>query len=588
MKTKLVLLLIFIISTLHGEDLSSTQKRDLQNAIYYLEKAEQAPSIPYIKTFLSYAERYADKLFAEIPDHEEVQKLRLRVHKVKKLTQTKGKKLELTYRDKLALKSVQSLLEQASRVSDIEIIAKRIEQAKKQLLPLQQKYPQHPQVSELGGKVKNLEAKVNKISSEREAEENAYTQDVIAKGMNAIRLLKQACDANFDEKKMVELAGEKPNLRKRRYSRHGNSDSGDFVRKKAQEIQKAMSNAAVKKGFVDLCNDVNSFSERQFQLAQANLAIKEKRNQGPLVFQRPFKKFLELHKKPKLILFTFSGQIRHPSIASHCEAYKAFTERAERYIQFLYKCEAIRNAREKELQSFRKQNIAEAQQMVHGDEILQDLLDYYAVFGDKFNVVKSSLQNLKQDLLARIEVASKKAAKKGFAKFKSQYQEVKADRHAMLKSAGQYQGKIIADAKFPVVSWTKKGWFLPHGNEMFSYVWDPILLKKFREVEVGQFNIFRNFRNQIVEKHGLTLENQMDWKYPGLVDVEFVAIIDGTTFFTPVREIKDRYGKVVYTQELPAIQVVNARVVGLKSRYFTLWLGGTDTNKELDLSGLPK
>ncbi|WP_372368116.1 hypothetical protein [Candidatus Uabimicrobium sp. HlEnr_7] len=869
MKNKFVFLLVFVISALYAEDLSSMQKRNLKNAIYYLEKAEQGPSMQNTKMYLSYAERYANKLFAEVPEHEDVKKLQARVNKVKNLIQAedinyklkrqtsfaehevtnaekgqyyskerllqrlkdmqkqvailksvdknkyqkqiakseemiqrasvvlgldkvsqeeklvaeakaklelqaaakakleleaklateakqklereaklaaqakeklkleaklaaeakqkleqqakakleleakqkreqqaklvkeaKQKNEQLSYRDKMSLKSVQSFLTQASRVTYPDVIAKKIKYAEEYLLPLQKKYsqhseiksaaellqkqkarlsqittkeptatnppkennveskklsyqqrsslkyassrlttveknietletnsknprmtkqyledyaavarkniryaneelqtlekthPTHSQVVELRQKIKNFESQIDAILAVKNAEESAHMQQEITEGMKAINLLKQACQAKFDDKKMAELAAEKSTLannrRNIRRNRYGSSGGGDFVRTKAKEIQKVMSSASIKKGFIELCNNVNNFSKEQFELAQAELANEAKRNQGPLVFMPPFKKFLELHKKPKFILFTFVGRVRDPSIQSHSDVYKAFTERAERYVQFLYKCDGIRNAREKELSAFRKESIAEAQKMVQGDEILQSFLDYYAVFGDKFNAVKSSLQKLKQELLVRVEVASKKAADQGFAKFKSQYQQVKADRQAMLKSPEEYQGKIIANAKFPVASWTKKGWFLPHGNEMFSYVWDPMMWKKFREVELGQFKIFRDFRQQIVDKHGLTLKNQMDWRYPGLLDLEFVAIIDGTTSFTPVKEVKDRYGKVLYTVKLPAIQVVNARVVGLKSRYFTLWLGGTDTNKHIDTSGLPK
>ena len=516
---------------------------------------------------------------------------------------------ELTYQQRSSINYANSQLETAERnvgilekqaqnermsleyLQDyINAAAKNIQRATDELQGLSTEYPQ---VQSANTKIKHLQSRIQAVIDHKQAGVAAQSNETVEKAVKALEILNQICDAQFSDEKISELenaAGSSNANRNRRYNRYQSSSSGDFVRTKVKELMEGvkLQPNKLRQGFVALVDKVNRLYDEKFASVQAQITQqKDKRNQGPKIFIPAIKAFQDQHKKAKIVLFTFSGQPRDGAIQDQCGHYEDMQEKSERYVQFMHICETIRTSREKTLQTFRDQHIAKARTMVNGDPILQELLDYYAVFGDKFNTVEAALKQLKQDLLSRVEKASAKAAQQGFASFRDKYTAATANRQAMLQNPQQYQGKIIANAKFPVASWTKKGWFLSHGNEMFSYVWDPEMWKLFRAEELEQFKIFRKFRQEIVDKHGLTLENQLDWRYPGLVDIEFVAIIDGTTQYTPVQEITDRYGKVIFTKKLPPIQVVNARVVGLKSRYFTVWIGGTSTSKHLDLSGLP-
>ena len=516
---------------------------------------------------------------------------------------------ELTYQQRSSIDYAHSQLETAER--NVGILEKQAQNERMSLQYLQDYInsaeknmrrataeleglsTEYPQVQAANQKIAHLKSRIQAVVDQKQAGVAAESNEIVAKASKALEILNQICDAQFSDEKISELenvAGSGNANRNRRRNRYQSNSSGDFVRTKVKELMEGVKLQPNKlhNGFVALVDKVNRLYDEKFTSVQTQITQqKDKRNQGPKIFIPEIKAFQDQHKKAKIVLFTFSGQPRDGAIQDQCGHYEDMQEKSERYVQFMHICETIRTSREKALQTFRDQNIAKARTMVNGDPVLQELLDYYAVFGDKFNTVEAALKQLKQDLLSRVEKASALAAQQGFANFRDKYTKATANRQAMLQNPQQYQGKIIANAKFPVASWTKKGWFLSHGNEMFSYVWDPEMWKLFRAEELEQFKIFRKFRQEIVDKHGLTLENQLDWQYPGLVDIEFVAVVDGTTQYTPVQEITDRYGKVIFTKKLPPIQVVNARVVGFKSRYFTVWIGGTSTSKHLDVSGLP-
>ncbi|WP_372370826.1 hypothetical protein [Candidatus Uabimicrobium sp. HlEnr_7] len=200
---------------------------------------------------------------------------------------------------------------------------------------------------------------------------------------------------------------------------------------------------------------------------------------------------------------------------------------------------------------------------------------------------KTFLQTTRKEFLKRIRFASQKACDNGFEKFIRGYEVVQPDRQQILKSLDQYNGKIIANAKFRKVKWHQKGWFLKHNKEIFSYVWDPALWERFRAIELEHFKMFRGIRKKIAKYYNVPEDSLSDWKHPGLWSIEFVAVVDGKTSFRQEVEVCDAKGRVVGKGKSKAISVVNLRIVGLKSRYFTVWLGGTDTNKNLDISDLP-
>ncbi|WP_151966032.1 hypothetical protein [Candidatus Uabimicrobium amorphum] len=197
------------------------------------------------------------------------------------------------------------------------------------------------------------------------------------------------------------------------------------------------------------------------------------------------------------------------------------------------------------------------------------------------------LRQTKSEFLQRIRRASTKASGDDFAKFRSGYKEVEPKREQLLKSLKEYHGKIIANATFKKVKWHQKGWYLQHGKDVFSYVWDPALWERFRAMELKHFTLFRGFRKQVAAHYAVSEDILEDWKHPGLVDVEFIAVIDGKSTYRHEVNVYDEKGLVIGKGKSEGIPVVNVRIIGLKSRYFTVWLGGTDTNKNLDLTNLP-
>ena len=197
------------------------------------------------------------------------------------------------------------------------------------------------------------------------------------------------------------------------------------------------------------------------------------------------------------------------------------------------------------------------------------------------------LRETKVEFLKRIREASAKASGDEFAKFRSGYKEVEPQREVLLKELEKYRGKIIADATFKRVKWHQKGWYLHHGKDVFSYVWDPALWDRFRAMELKHFAMFRDFRKQVAEHYSVSEDALEDWKHPGLVDVEFIAVIDGKSTYRREINVYDEKGHVIGKGKSEGIPVVNVRIIGLKSQYFTVWLGGTDTNKNLDITNLP-
>ena len=197
------------------------------------------------------------------------------------------------------------------------------------------------------------------------------------------------------------------------------------------------------------------------------------------------------------------------------------------------------------------------------------------------------LRETKAEFLKRIRKASTKASGNEFAKFRNGYQQLEPQREVLLKELEKYRGKIIANATFDKVKWHQKGWYLHHGKDVFSYVWDPALWDRFRAMELKHFAIFRDFRKQVAEHYAVSEDALEDWQHPGLVDVEFIAVIDGKSTYRREVNVYDQKGRVIGKGKSKGIPVVNVRIIGLKSRYFTVWLGGTDTNKNLDISNLP-
>lgn len=197
------------------------------------------------------------------------------------------------------------------------------------------------------------------------------------------------------------------------------------------------------------------------------------------------------------------------------------------------------------------------------------------------------LRETKAEFLKRIRKASAKASGNEFAKFRSGYQQLQPQREVLLKDLEKYRGKIIANATFDKVKWHQKGWYLHHGKDVFSYVWDPALWDRFRAMELKHFAIFRGFRTQVAEHYAVSEDDLEDWQHPGLVDVEFIAVIDGKSTYRHEINVYDQKGRVIGKGKSKGIPVVNVRIIGLKSRYFTVWLGGTDTNKNLDITNLP-
>ncbi|BBM86703.1 hypothetical protein UABAM_05089 [Candidatus Uabimicrobium amorphum] len=523
---------------------------------------------------------------------------------------------ELTYRQKKAIKNLKATLASTGRVKDVDVLRSMLKNTSYYTGDLES-VRNHPQVKPLFEQIAALEKRIADTANSAQRALIDRVLGIVGKGLKATDNMLLLCKYKFNQDKIIEvgksLEKENPSVRSYfqdidRGGRYLDSAIDSVLSalredtKKALEIENSPYDPRykalllheeiapkfneMKSKLSDAATRINDLSNERFADVEQVIKQRDQWNKGPRTFNQPLETYFQQNKK--LIAVLGAGIALSPQIEKWCKNIEANSKKALEYKEFLGLCDSIRNITENNQEDFKRSQIADAKKKAQGNALLQQFLDYYITYADIYNEIDGTLKQLKQDLLGRIETASQKAAQQGFDTFRDQYTQAKANRMDMLNNPENYEGKIIANAKFPVASWNTKGWFLQHGNEMFSYVWDPQLWKRFREIELAEFKIFRDFRAGILQKYEMTKEGHIDWKYPGLVDIEFVAIVDGTTSYTPTREVLDSRGRVIWIEKLPPIQIVNARVVGVKSRYFTLWLGGTDTLKHLDTGGLPR
>ncbi|WP_372369380.1 hypothetical protein [Candidatus Uabimicrobium sp. HlEnr_7] len=233
-------------------------------------------------------------------------------------------------------------------------------------------------------------------------------------------------------------------------------------------------------------------------------------------------------------------------------------------------CDEGVKARKDNNEHFMSQSFSMAQKIVGNDKELQKIFDEKTSASKNIELVDLELRSLKKRLLKRIAQQSQKTTK-DFKRYGSHFEYISPKREEILNLLEVHKGKALSGASFDKLGWSNKGWFLQHDG-MFFYGWDSDIWSRFREIELDHYKIFRGFRKKILEKYGISSsEGRVDWEFPGFYDVKLIAVVDKTTTYVGRKKVRDAYGRVVAQVDSDPVRVVSARIMGIKSKYFTVW-----------------
>ena len=227
-------------------------------------------------------------------------------------------------------------------------------------------------------------------------------------------------------------------------------------------------------------------------------------------------------------------------------------------------------ARKNNNKYFMKQSFDNAEKIAGSDKELRALFNEKTATSSNIDLADAELRLLKTRLLERIAAESQKLSQ-DFDNYDRHFEHIRPQRQQILDSLEYEKGKALSGAQFTTLEWSEKGWYLQHDGT-FYYTWDSNLWKRFREIELEHYKIFRDIRSKILQKYNITdTEGRVDWQFPGLHDVKFIAVVEKTATYVGRKKVRDAYGRVIAQVDQDPIQVVNVQIMGIKSKYFTLW-----------------
>ena len=241
-------------------------------------------------------------------------------------------------------------------------------------------------------------------------------------------------------------------------------------------------------------------------------------------------------------------------------------------------------ARKDNNKHFMKQSFDSAEKIVGSNKELRQLFNEKTAASSNIDVADAELRELKNRLLERIAAASQKLSQ-DFDNYDRHFEHIRPQRQQILDSLSYEKGKALSDAQFTTLEWSEKGWYLQHDGT-FYYSWDADLWKRFRQIELDHYKIFRDLRSKILQKYNITdTEGRVDWQFPGFHDVKFIAVVEKTATYVARKKVRDAYGRVIAQVDQDPIQVVNVQIMGIKSKYFTLWYDN-DSHRNLKTDDL--
>ncbi|BBM85934.1 hypothetical protein [Candidatus Uabimicrobium amorphum] len=241
-------------------------------------------------------------------------------------------------------------------------------------------------------------------------------------------------------------------------------------------------------------------------------------------------------------------------------------------------------ARKNNNKYFMKQSFDNAQKIVGNNKELQQIFTEKTASSSNIGLADAELRKVKEKLLQRIAAESQRLSQ-DFNSYDSHFEHIRPKRQQILDSLEYEKGKALSNAQFTTLQWSKNGWYLQHDGT-FYYTWDASLWKRFRQIELDHYKIFRDVRSKILQKYNIKdTEGRVDWHFPGFHDVKFIAVVEKTATYVAKKNVRDAYGRVIAQVDQDPIQVVNVQIMGIKSKYFTLWCDN-DSHRNLQTDDL--
>ncbi|BBM85225.1 hypothetical protein [Candidatus Uabimicrobium amorphum] len=210
------------------------------------------------------------------------------------------------------------------------------------------------------------------------------------------------------------------------------------------------------------------------------------------------------------------------------------------------------------------------------------IIAFYDNYLKRWEAAKKDLNKIYSTMLGRLAKSSG-SLNSGFEKFRGKFTIIPANRLLIIKDLNANAGKAIKDMTRESLSYST-AWKLNHGNDLFYYALDPALAQRAAVFYQQLKEKFNGYRLQVAKKHTVEERGLPYWRSPGYLHMDMVAVVDTTVNHTPRIAIKDQTGTIKGYVDGTTIQIVKVRVVGYRSKYFTMWQNSPQ--QQADVSGL--
>lgn len=475
------------------------------------------------------------------------------------------------------IKSILLNLENKSNLQDNEEIVHKVENFRKSYTSLVEKLSYSKKEYELREKLDYLEKETRKIfravSDALVAKDIILTEETskhqwqnVGKNLNkAIVLIPVAikkCSVDFEFVQKTKNVIEEKKI-------------NDFARtiteanllltnwKKVTDNKKSIeeyTSLQIKRIYNDLEKEINSMHKKVNSFEKF-----------PSEFVDDFRLFQRegLRRKSSYILNFSSNQ----KYSKFTDGVNSFNRNIENYITLLSNTRRIRSNLQSTNLNIAKHNFNEAVKIAGKNTEMNKIISFYENYLDTWETANKKLANNYKELQNDLEKSSI-TMKKSFTKFKTKYSVISANRLSIVNDIEKQIGKAIRPMTIKHLN-NHKGWDVRHGNDLYTHILEEDLAQRFKLFYENIKTQFKAHILKIAKEHKIEAKGLFHFRFPGFVNIQMLALVDGTRTHTPRVAVRDRNGHVILWQDGISMQIVKTKVVGFESKYFTFWQNST-------------
>ncbi|WP_372367168.1 hypothetical protein [Candidatus Uabimicrobium sp. HlEnr_7] len=229
-----------------------------------------------------------------------------------------------------------------------------------------------------------------------------------------------------------------------------------------------------------------------------------------------------------------------------------------------------------------KHRLSEIRNTKHKESL--KIIAFYDKYLTRWDSAASDLKKIRSQMLTNLAKSSSQLHK-DFEKHSSKYTIVAANRVSILKDLNANVGKAIKDLTREKLTYSS-AWRLNHGNDLFYYALKNTIVERidaFYEDLKAQFN---KYKQQVAKKYDVEQDGLPYWSFPHYLSMNMLPVIETSVTYTPKVAVRDQWGSVKAWIDGTPIQIVKVRVVGFKSKYFTIW--ENSPQQKVEMTGLYK